>query len=71
MSGTPVRAAASEPPHWARIRIPLNRVVALTVKSTGCPGLGTVKVAVAGLKVPIGKAGMFTFALVELTKEND
>ena len=57
------------PPHWARISTPLNRVVARSVKSTGCPVFGTVKVAVTGSNVPNAKAGMLTLAFVALTSE--
>ena len=71
MSGAAERDPATDPPHCARISTPLNRVVARSVKSTACPGLGTVKVAVAGLNVPIVNAGMFTLAFVALTSEND
>ena len=48
---------------------PLNRLVALKVKSTGWPLFGTVKVAVTGLKVPIVNAGILTVAFVALTNE--
>ena len=61
---------AIEPPHWARMRTPEIRLVARNVKSTGCPGLGTVNVAVTGSKVPNENAGMFTLALDALTSEN-
>ncbi len=35
---------------------------ARNVKSTDCPGFGTVKLVVTGLKVPIGNGGLVTFA---------
>jgi hypothetical protein len=58
------------PEHCARIRSAFVLAEALNVKSTGCPGFGTVNVAVTGLNVPCGNAGMFTFAFVELTTVN-
>ena len=57
------------PPHCAWIRTPLKRPVALNVKSTGWPVFGTVNVAVTGLNVPSGNAGIFTVAFVALTSE--
>lgn len=52
--------------HLARIRIP-DRDTARSVKSTGCPGVGTVKVTATGLIVPKVNAGIETFAFDELT----
>jgi len=40
---------------------------ALSVKSTGCDGFGRVNVAVTGLNVPNGNAGIETTAFVALT----
>jgi hypothetical protein len=57
-------AAAAE--HCALITTPLNRLVALNVRSTGWPAFGTVNVAVTGLNVPIVNAGIFTTAFVAL-----
>ena len=56
--------------HCARIRIALVRAEALSVKSTGCDGLGTVNVAVTGVKVPGRNAGIDTLAFVALTTVN-
>jgi hypothetical protein len=55
--------------HWARIITALDRAEARSVKSTGWPAAGIVNVAVTGLNVPGGKAGMFTFAFVAFTRE--
>ncbi len=60
---------ADAAPHRALISTPVNRAVALRVKSTGRPVFGTENVAVTGANVPIGKAGMFTVAFVALTNE--
>ena len=57
------------PPHCALISTPENLPVARNVKSTGWPVSGTVNVAVTGLNVPIGNAGMFTVAFVALISE--
>ena len=58
---------ADAAPHCALISTPLNRPVALRVKSTGWPAFGLVKVAVTGLNVPGVNAGMLTIAFVALT----
>ncbi len=55
--------------HCALISTPLNRLVALKVKSTGWPAICLVNVAVTGLNVPIVNAGIFTVAFVALTNE--
>jgi len=60
--GAGVGVGAGPPAHWARIRIALTRDDARSVKSTGCPGFGIVKVAATGLNVPDGNAGMTTSA---------
>ena len=55
------------PPHCALISTPLNRLVALNVKSTGWPAFGLVKVAVTGLNVPDVNNGIVTTAFVALS----
>jgi hypothetical protein len=54
------------PPHCALISTPLNRLVALNVKSTGWLVFGTVNVAVTGPTVPGVNAGIVTVAFVAL-----
>lgn len=54
-------------PHCALMSTPLNRVVALNVKSTGWLVFGTVKVAVTGLNVPGVNDGMLIVAFVALS----
>ena len=60
-------SAIAAPGHWARISIELALADALSVKSVGCPGFGRVNVAVTGLNVPGGNAGIVTFAFVAET----
>lgn len=55
------------PAHRALMDTAFIRDDARKMKSTGCPGLGIVNVAVTGLNVPGVKIGTFTFALVALT----
>ena len=55
--------------HCAVMSTPLNRPVALNVKSTGWPAFGTVNIAVTGLNVPGVNAGIVTVAFVALTSE--
>lgn len=65
--GVGVGVGDGPPLHCALIRTALTRDDALSVKSTACPGLGIVNVAVTGLLVPKVNDGMFTLALVALT----
>ena len=67
--GVGVGVGAGPPVHCARISTPAKRLVALNVKSTACPGFGTVNVAVTGLNVPGVNAGIVTVAFVALTSE--
>ena len=68
--GVAVGVGVGPPPvHCALIFTPAARAVAVSVKSTGCPGLGIVKVAVTGECVPGVNAGMFTEAFVALISE--
>lgn len=60
-------AAKPGAPHWARIKTANGRDEALSVKSTGCDAFGLVNIAVTGVVVPNGNAGMLTFAFDELT----
>ena len=64
-----LNAGAAGAGHCALINTPLNRVVALKVKSTARPAFGLVNVAVTGLNVPIGNPGMVITAFVALTRE--
>jgi hypothetical protein len=69
MSGTFMlnEGSALDAPHCALISTPLNRLVALKVKSTGWPAFGLVNVAVTGLNVPGVNAGILTTAFVALS----